>query len=365
MTSVLGRRALNRATLSRQLLLQRESMPALDAVTHLVGVQAQAPDAPYVTLWSRLAQFAPEELVGLLTDRRVARMTLMRGTLHLATAADCQYLRAVLQPMLERIFGSTQFAKSLAGHDLADIVEAGTTLIDRDPMTKAQLGQRLRESFPDADPTALGYAIAVLVPAVQVTPRGVWGRSGPAAMTTLSAWLSVDLPAAPTVHEAIQRYLRAFGPASISDVSTWSGLTRLREVAEELDLRRFTDEDGTELLDVPDGVLPDPDTPAPVRFLAEYDNVLLSYADRRRIMTVKRRLPLPAGNGAQLGTFLLDGFLAGTWRCSRFDDIATLIVDPYERLKPDDAEAIEAEALLLLDFLAPNHAHHCAIAGRL
>jgi hypothetical protein len=364
MTPVLSTRALNRATLSRQLLLDRVDRSVLDTVSHLVGVQAQAPDAPYVTLWSRLAGFATGDLASLITTRQVARMTLMRGTLHLASAADCRYLRGVIQPVLERLFRSMPFAKSLAGADLAAVVDAGTVLIEQQPLTKAQLGSQLRHAFPDADPTALGYAVAILVPAIQVPPRGVWGSTGPAALTTLAAWLSVDVLADPTPHDAVVRYLTAFGPASVADISAWSGLSRLREVTESLDLRRFTDEAGRELLDVPDGERPDPETPAPVRFLAEYDNVLLSHADRTRIMTEQRRLPLPAGNGGQLGTFLLDGFLAGTWRCSRFDGIATLIAEPYQRLKPGDADAVEDEALRLLDFIAPDHSHHCAIAGR-
>jgi hypothetical protein len=363
-TEVLSTRALSRATLARQLLLERAAMPVADALEHLVGLQAQVPDAPYVTLWSRLADFRPEALAELLTSRQAVRFTAMRGTLHLATAQDCRYLRPLHQTMLERGFAATPFAKSLAGLDFPDITAAGRDLVEKEPRTKAQLGPLLANRFQGYDPTALAYAVAYLLPTVQVTPRGVWGQTGPAALTTIEAWLGTPVEHAPTANDAVRRYLAAFGPATVADLSAWSGMTRLRDTVEAMDLKRYLDEDGRVLYDVPETPLPDPETPAPVRFLAEYDNVLLSHEDRSRVIRKKRKLPLPGGNGARMGTILVDGFLAGTWRISRFDESAALTVDPYFSLAAADRDEVEAEGLRLLDFVAPAHDHHFAIATR-
>ncbi|HET8617462.1 MAG TPA: winged helix DNA-binding domain-containing protein [Acidimicrobiales bacterium] len=357
MTDRLGPRALNRALLARQMLLDRSATPVEDALEALVGVQAQAPDAPYVGLWSRLAGFHPDDLGDALVERRAVRTPLMRATLHLVTAPDALALRPVVQPGLARSFAGSPFAGLLAGVDLDALHAAARDLLDERPRTHPDLARLLGERWPGHDANALAYAVTYLLPLVQVTPRAVWGSTGPAAWACTGTWLAVPgSPAGgPTIDDLVLRYLAAFGPASVRDVQTWSGLSRLREVADRLRprLRRFRDGGGTELLDLPDAARPAPDVPAPPRFLPEYDNVLLSHADRTRINPDRRPVPLPPGQGAARGTLLVDGLFAGTWQVGGRDPAAALTVRPFGPLDGAGASAVADEAARLLAFLAP------------
>lgn len=357
MTAVLGERALNRALLERQWLLRRRAASEDDALDHLVGMQSQAPLAPYVGLWSRLEGYRPDGLSDRMLDRRAVRATAMlRGTIHLFAAGDALALRPVLQPMLERTFRGSPFRANVDGLDLPELLSAGREELEREPLTIAALAQRLGTRWPDRDPVSLSYAIRylVLVPLVQVTPRGVWGATRPARLTTLESWVGASIGSARAPEPFVLRYLAAYGPASVADITTWSWLTGLGEVVERLrpNLRTFRDEAGRELFDVPDGDLPDPDLPAPPRFLPEYDNALLSHQDRTRIVPKGRKVPLPPGNGAAIGTFLVDGLLRGTWRIERRDDAATLLIAPDRALVPEDQAAVEFEGDALLRFVA-------------
>lgn len=351
---VLGRRALNRALLARQMLLRREKLSVPEGIERLVGMQAQAPNAPYVGLWSRLEGFQPEELARLMTERQAVRGTLMRTTLHLVTARDFLALRPLMRPMLESRFASSAFGHNVAGIDMRALLAAGRTLMEERPRTTAELGKLLSEQWPDRDAVSLAQAVRFLVPSVQVPPRGVWGASGPVAFTTVEAWLGRSVEANLSLDEMVLRYLGAFGPATVKDIQAWCWLTRLREVVERLRprLRMFRDEQGNELFDVPDAPRPDPETPVPPRFLPEYDNVLLSHADRTRIMSVDRRLPLLPGNGGVSGTVLLDGFFHGTWRITRKRDDAALLIAPFASLAEQDREALAEEGVKLLTFVA-------------
>ena len=350
---VLGRRALNRALLARQGLLRRWTIPPVEAVERLVGMQAQAPDPPYVGLWTRLEGFRPDDLARLVEERAVVRIALMRSTIHLVTARDCLALRPLLQPVLDRGFRGA-YGRRLEGMDTAALADAARALVEERPRTYADLGAALGERWPDRDPAALAAAARTLLPLVQVPPRGLWGRGGPAAHTTAEAWLGRPLDTTYPLDQVVLRYLAAFGPASVADAQTWSGLTRLKDAVERLrpGLLAFRDESGRELFDLPDAPRPDPDTPAPVRFMAEWDNVLLSHADRTRVMSEEHRRRIFTPNGIFPGTILVDGFVAGTWKIERSRGAATLRVEPFAPLAPDDEAALAAGGERLLDFAA-------------
>jgi Winged helix DNA-binding domain len=353
---VLDRRSLNRALLARQLLLRRHPMAASDALERLAGLQAQAPVPPYVGLWSRLQGFRPEELAGLLTDRSAVRTTLMRGTIHLVSARDCLGLRPVLQPFLERqVWASASHGRShLEGMDVEALLAAGRALVEERPRTLAQLRELLGPRWPEREPAALAYAVRLLLPVVYVPPRGVWGRSGPVAFTTVEAWLGERVAERAEPEDLVLRYLAAFGPATAADAQTWSGLTRLGEVLERLRprLRTFRDERGRELFDLPDAPRPGPDVPAPVRLLPEFDNLTLSHDERGRVIGDEHRRRIAASNGMVPGMVLLDGFVRGTWRLARRRRSATLTLTPFDRWSARERSAVSAEAAGLLAFVA-------------
>ncbi|MEA2686360.1 MAG: hypothetical protein QOE93_1555 [Actinomycetota bacterium] len=354
---MLGRRALNRATLARQHLLDRVAMAADAMVEHLVGMQAQVPRNPYIALWSRLEGFRPEELEGVVSERRAVRAPLMRATIHLATDRDCLRLRPALQPVVDRAFATgSPFGRKLAGLDIDAVVAAGRELVEERPRSRAELRRLLGERWPDHDSESLAMAVTYLLPMVQVTPRGLWHTSSQPAWTTTDTWLGRPLDLTLEVDALMLRYLAAFGPASAMDMQSWCGLTHLREVADRLrpQLRAFRDEGGRELLDVHDGPRPDPDTPAPPRFLPEYDNVLLGHADRTRFFAADTRASSPDGvNGIQ-GSVLVDGLLAAWWNLKRpAPGVARLAIRPFAPWSPEHLAAVEDEAHRLLGWLTP------------
>jgi hypothetical protein len=353
---VLSPRALNRALLERQGLLERSRAPVLEMVERLVGMQAQVPENPYVALWSRIDGFRPEALSELIAERELVRAGLMRSTLHLVSARDCRAIHPLTLPVLAKTFRSP-FGPGLNGADLEAVVAAGVELLGDAPRTRAQLSALLSERWPEADPSSLAYAVTLNAPLVQTTPRGLWRQTGQATWAPAERWLGVELDAQPSVDGLVLRYLAAFGPASVADVRTWSGLTGLREVVARLrpQLRSFRDENGKELLDVADGVFAEADTPAPVRFLPEYDNLLLSHADRSRVLCgLGPGLPYPTGKW--IGQLLLDGFFRSYWKITEDDGVAALTIDrftPSPGDPPDAVDEITAEGERLLAFVAP------------
>lgn len=367
---VLSRRALNRALLARQLLLERVDMPIEAAVEHLVALQAQEPWDPYYQLWSRLQGFDPFELARLLEERRVVRATsMLRTTIHLLTADDWLALRPVLQVVSDRGFATgSPFGRQLAGLDIDEVLDAGLEALAERPLTASQLRAILGKRWPDRDATSLAYAVRYLVPLVQTTPRAVWGKRGQPVLATAGLWLGREVGSASDPTELILRYLRAFGPASVMDIQAWSWLTKLTPYVEALrhQLRTFRDENGKELFDVPDGVLPDADTPAPPRFLPTYDNVVLGHKDRSRIIGDPKR-DLMDGKAQwdevfARGSILVDGFVSAGWRLEREDKggAATVVVLPVRRqpLTATERGDIEAEARDLLQMAAPDAARH-------
>jgi hypothetical protein len=353
---VLSLRAVNRATLARQLLIERDPRSAESAIEHLVGMQAQAPFPPYTGLWTRLAGFTPDLLADALLDRRVVRVVLMRGTVHLVTAADACFLRPLVQVIMDRdLRTNAQHARHLAEVDVAKVVAVAREVLEDDALSAKELGAALAQRWPDTPPAALAHAARGALTLVQVPPRAVWGRSGQTRYRTVEHWLGREVDVAPDPARLVLRYLAAFGPASVADVQTWSGLTRLREVVDPLrpQLRVFADENGRELLDLPDAPRPAADLPVPVRFLPEFDNLLLSHADRTRVLTEQFRKRLfGVKNGVFPGTFLVDGFVRGEWRITKQRKAATLTVTPWATVSSKDTTAIVREGRRLLEFAA-------------
>jgi hypothetical protein len=334
-------RQLNRALLERQMLLRRRDIGVGEAIEHLVGMQAQVPPAPYTGLFSRLAGFDPAELSRMTEHGEVVRGTLMRRTLHLVTADDFLALRPVMQAMIEQGFASSPFARRTAGVDLEAVLAAGRELVEERPRSTADLKGDLATRWPDADLEALAYAIRYHLPLVQLPPRGLWPTrpgAGKVAVTTVDKWLGRPLARQADPAATIRRYLAAFGPATVQDIAAWSGLTRVREAVDALDLVRL--EGG--LLDIEDGPLPDPDTPAPPRFLPPFDNVFLAHKDRTRIAADRDRLIRALGKPM----LLVDGFLRGTWS---FDG-DRLVVDAWDRLIRAERRQVDEEGERLRAF---------------
>jgi hypothetical protein len=353
MPSVLTRRALNRASLARQMLLERSDATVPDAIERLVGLQAQTPHTAYVGLWTRLAGFRPEHLADRMVDRSVVRLALMRGTIHMVTARDAWLLRPLVQPVLDRV-QSSQFNRRLVGIDLGALVAEGRAFVDQEPRTFKRLGDHLLERWPDRDRLAMEQAVRTGVALIQVPPRGLWGRSGPIAHTSIESWLGQRPAEAMTLETMVLRYLAAFGPASVMDAQAWCGLTRLREVFDRLRSRlvAFTDESGREVFDLLDAPRPDPDTPAPPRFLYDYENLLLSYADRSRVIVPEEVAGIEVRTNESISTFLVDGRVSGTWKIQREKARTTLVIKPIRRLTKAELAGLADEGGALLDFAA-------------
>ncbi|HEY8524187.1 MAG TPA: winged helix DNA-binding domain-containing protein [Acidimicrobiales bacterium] len=365
MGDVLSVRDLNRATLARQMLLERHDLPAPAAIERLVGLQAQAPPGPYIGLWTRLAGFERDDLATPIAERAVVKATLMRSTLHLATAADYPWLRRTLHPAMAGAADDIATRRGGKGaFDVERVVEAGRHFF-AEPHTYAELSAMLAELLPDVDVGSMRYTVRTHVPLVQVPTDTRWSYPGQPRFTVADAWLGQPVSTDggdpdDDLRRLVTRYLAAFGPATVTDLQTWSGLGKLKDrvAAVAPDLVTFRDENRRQLLDLPDAPRPAGDTPAPVRFLPEYDNVLLSHQKRTRIVADEHRKKVFLPGLRVARTVLVDGFVAGTWTVEKTKRTATLVVEPFS--KPDEATAgaLEEEAERLVRFVEPEAAAH-------
>ena len=330
-------------------------MTAAEMIERLVGMQAQEPQQPYVGLWTRLDDFQPDELSDLIAEREAVRTHVMRATIHLLSARDCLAIHPVTRSVLAAAFRG-QFARQVAEVGLDALVATGRELLAERPRTRAELSRELAPRWPDVDPTVLGVAATFLIPLIQMPPRGLWGQTGQARWALVEEWLARPFDGRPSADDLVLRYLAAFGPATTADMRTWSGLTGLREVVDRLRprLRSFRDENGRELLDLLGSSLPDPDTPAPPRFLPWYDNATLAHADRSPILAERDQWEGFSRRGWALGIVLVDGFFQATWIVGRDAETATLTIRQHEPLGDEEAEAVTEEGSRLLAFLAPN-----------
>lgn len=360
----LSNRQLNRATLARQMLLERSEMGIVEAVAFLGGLQAQQSNDPYIALWSRLAGFRHEELTALIVDKSLLRATSMRATLHLHTADDLLGLRRLVADFLKGMWRSN-FRKRFGSEDEAKVRRAGIRLLDaKAPMTAGALGKALQAKFPTAEPQALAVLLQVTETLIQVPPTRLWGNGGAPLLQRVETWLPGYKAPPMTRSDLVRRYLRAFGPASVNDMQVWCRLTRLGAEFEALkdELVTFEAEDGRTLYDFADAPRPDADTPAPVRFLPLYDNVYLGYDNRRRMLAEAdgKRVNILAEFKPPV---LVDGIISAGWAVDRSKGVARLEVTPYHKLSKRDRREIEAEGLDFLAFMEAGAADYDVTIG--
>ncbi len=354
--SVIRTRALNRTLLARQFLDERVPLAPLAAIEHLVAMQGQFPNSPYLGLRTRLAPFAHENLAKLLRDGAVVRSLTLRRTVHVSSGKDYSWLRPAVQPVVATALKSSYYASEIDGLDLDELTRVGRELLAGSTLTRKEFGRLLAERFPGRHGGRLADTVEVTAALTHTAQNAAWGgwrHPSNVAVTLAEEQTGVPLSEGRDLKTLIRRYLAAFGPASVMDVQAWSGLTKLREVTDAMrgDLRVLKGENGTELLDLPDAALAEADRPVPVRFLPAFDNALLGHRDRTRVISDEDRKRYAAGAAGGVPMFLVDGFAAGTWAF----EAATITATPTRPLTDADAAAVLAEGAHLLDFIAPEN----------
>ena len=299
----------------------------------------------------------------LIEQRRVVRCALLRSTLHLVSARDLLALRPLLQPVLERGLRHSAHARHLNGIDLRELAAAAHRRLAQEPIASGELGAWLAQTYRGRDPTALAMAARCQLPLVHVPPAGTWGSHKNAALCPADVWLDAGrVPARlaeandDPLEQLVCRYLAAFGPASAADIATWCGLTQLKPALDALAprLRRYRSDDGRLLYDLARTRLPDPDTPDPARLLPGFDNLLLSHADRRRVLADADRARVFGSNGLIKPVVLVDGFVRATWQVAREQDRAVVTVEPFMKLNAAQRDEIAVEAHGLMQAVEPD-----------
>lgn len=354
MTQITARQA-NRTLLSRQHLLSRVDEDAIEVIDRVVGLQSQDPSSAFYALASRIDGFRSEELDALLTDREVVRTALLRSTVFLLDGLDARWIRGLAQETIEAgVRANRQY--SLVSTTPDEIKAETADLLDGRAMSVADLKRALAQRYSAEDPAALVAHARCALPLVQIPPRGLWKGSGAPTYRLLDDWIGPGQPALigdEARKELIRLYLRGFGPASAKAIATWSGLTGLRPLLDEMladwELVQFEGPSGEVLVDLDGLGLADPDQPAPVRLIAPFDHILVAQADRYRIAAdaAYRRTVTP--NGRSPGFVLVDGLLAGTWRPGRGPDID---VELYSELTRAQTAELDAEVERLRVFRA-------------
>jgi hypothetical protein len=336
---VLTLRELNRALLERQLLLGRRRLGVQQGVERLCALQAQYSPSPYIALWSRLTGFRKEQLTQALEERKVVKSSLFRITLHITSARDYPYFAAAWLP------AAREMTPRVTAERIAEL-ERRVKAAAKKPITHEQLEALAAEEMGGR------WRTRTLAPLLHLPPSGTWGFHGRPELQVMDAWLGRDLPNRGEGAERFARsYLAAFGPATQEDLVRFAGV-RVRDVRlglDRLDLRRFLDERGRVLLDLPGAPLPDGETNAPVRLLPKWDSSLLAYAppERTRILPEKFRSSVIKKNGDVLPTVLVDGFVSATWTVDRKGQVE---ISPLRRLSNAERAEIDEEAERLCDF---------------
>ena len=352
---VLSLRELNRTTLSRQMLLARQVLTVPAPIERLVGMQAQLSSAPYVGLWTRLTDFTRDDLALAIADHRVVKATMMRATLHLVSAADYPWLRATLAPALHAASESITERRGVE-LDIESLLRSARNYLTESPRTFAEISAYFSDLYPDIDVGSMRYTIRTHLPLVQVPTDTVWSYPGTPQFALADVWLGQSVDGEADFRELVRRYLAAFGPARVTDLQTWSGLGKLKEAVAAIkkDFVTYRDEQNVELLDLPEIIIPDADTPAPIRFLPEFDNLLLSHTNRTRIVAdqYRSKVYLPALRVA--ATILIDGFVRGAWKVEKKKGAAALLIEPFEPLTADQRAEVIAEGEKLVRFVEPD-----------
>lgn len=339
---------LNRSYLSRQSLLERQALTIPEAIQKLLGLQSQIPNPPYIGLWTRLQNFQRQDLTNLMESRQIVRAAFFRSTLHLMTANDHQAFQGTIQPALSKALAAF-FGQRAKGLDIPKIIEAAKPFLAEMPRSTGEIRAFLLGLFPDADGDALAYALRNNLPLVQVPPSGTWGSGSRATYTQAEQWLGKANPQ--SLDQLFRRYLAAFGPASIMDFQTWVGMTNLKNSLNLDGLSIYKNEDDKDLFDLAEMPILAENTPAPIRFIPEYDNVLIGHADRRRILADEDYKKVFLSAARVSSTILVDGFVAGTWKTESKKKTAKLLISPFKPLASEAKAALIEEGKKLLAFI--------------
>jgi hypothetical protein len=349
-------RDLNRATLARQLLLRRERIDVPTAVERVGALQAQRPRAPYVALAARLEGFEREDLSGALHERTVVRATLMRETLHLVAATDYPHDAAAMAPYFRTL--RAQYLPD--GIDMERVVELASHAASAlaEPLDGVALRPILAELEAEIADDRVWRRVRTNAAILHVPGEEVHAFGPRNRFVSAAAWLgAIEAEEADGLMRLVRRYLAAYGPSTRADVAAWTGLAvaTIAPALEALEpeLERLEDERGRELVDLRGAPRPPGDTPAPLRLLGEWDNVLLAHADRTRMFDDETRRRVIRKNGDVMPTILLDGFVAGTWWWKRRKEVATLEATPFVKLTTRARAELEQNAEVVLRVLEP------------